>query len=255
MKMQAIGGPEVFSDDERLWLGQTLLNRRDPKAALKMLEAVKSENLKDRAMLLKGRAQRLAGSNDAAVETLNELRAISERYGNDAWLELALTYRDMGKADEALGELAPLQNPDRGHAIASRALYEFGVIHQRLHLKTKSTSPDKAEGHANAAREAFKKLWLLYPDREGEDRAKRAYLALAELQQASGDAVGEIKTLNELAEAHPDSPFATYATALIAMRAGKAERADTYLRQTIEQLANSDDELKSMAEKLLRRER
>lgn len=255
LKMQELGGPEVFSDDERLWLGQTLLNRKDPKAALKMLDAVQGEKNKERAMLLTGRAQRMAGSHDDAVTTLNEVRAISERYGNDAWLELALTYRDMGKPDEALSELAPLQNPDRGHAIASRALYESGVIHQRLHLATKTTSPDKAAGHANAAREAFKKLWLLYPDREGEDRSKRAYLALAELQQAIGDALGEIKTLDELAAAYPDSPFATYATALIAMRAGKSESANRYLRLTIEQLANSDDELKDMAEKLLRRER
>lgn len=255
IKMQQLGGDDVLSDDERLWLGQTLLNRRDPKAALKMLDAVQGEKVKERAMLLTGRAHRMAGSHDEAVATLTEVRAISERYGNDAWLELALTYRDMGKPDEAMAELGPLQNPDRGHAIASRALYESGVIHQRLHLSNKTTSPDKAEGHANAAREAFKKLWLLYPDREGEDRAKRAYLALAALQQAMGDAAAEVKTLDELATAHPESPFASYAKALLAIRAGKAERADSYLRQTLEQLANSNDELKGMAEKLLRRER
>ncbi|MEO0477431.1 MAG: tetratricopeptide repeat protein, partial [Planctomycetota bacterium] len=31
MKMQDLGGAEVFTDDERLWLGQTLINRREPK--------------------------------------------------------------------------------------------------------------------------------------------------------------------------------------------------------------------------------
>lgn len=255
MKMQELGEAKVFSDDERLWLGDTLINRGEPKKALKYLAAVEGDKSKERAMLLKGKAYRLAGQHKEAAETLNEVRAISERFGTEAWLELALTYRDMGKPDEALAELTPLQNPDRGHAIASRALYEAGVIHQRLYLSNKASSPDKAEANAKSAREAFKKLWLLYPDRKGEDQSKRAYLALADLQQAMGDLPSEVMTLEELATAYPESPFATYAKALLAIRAGKLERADAYLRQTIEELANSDDELKRMAEKLLRRER
>jgi predicted Zn-dependent protease len=204
---------------------------------------------------LTGRAQRLADDFDAATATLNEVRAISERYGTAAWLEIALTYRDMGKPDEALIELAPLQNPDRGHRIASRALFEAGVIHQRLYLANKAET-EKAAIHAKAAREAFKKLWLLYPDREGEDQAKRAFLALAELQQASGDAAGEVKTLDELATAHPESAYATFAKALLAIRADKMERADSYLRQTIEQAKAAEDvDLQTRADELLRRER
>ena len=256
MKMQDIGGADVFSDDERLWLGETLLNRRQPKDAMKVLAKVEGEKTKERAMLLTGRAQRLAGSHDEAAATLNEVRAISEQYGTEAWLELALTYRDMGEADQALNELTPLQNPDRGHRIASRALYEAGVIHQRQYAKTQSTAPDQAEGHAKDAREAFKKLWLLYPDREGEDQAKRAYIALAELQHVMGLAATEIKTLDELAKAHPESAYANYAAAILAVRADQAERADTYLRQTIEKAkATGDVDLQLRAEQLLRRER
>ncbi|MFK7788572.1 MAG: tetratricopeptide repeat protein, partial [Phycisphaeraceae bacterium] len=256
MAMQTLGGPEVFSDDERLWLGETLINRRDPGAALKYLAAITGESSKERAMLLQGRAQRLAGEHDAAAETLNEVRAISERFGTEAWLELAINYRDMGKPNEALVELVPLQNPDRGHRIASRALYEAGVIHQRLYMSNKTTSPDKAAAHAKDAREAFKKLWLLYPDRKGEDQAKRAYLALAELQQASGSAAEEVKTLEELATTHGESPYATYAKAVLAIRANKMERADSYLRQTIDQAKSAGDgDLQRRADELLRRER
>lgn len=256
LKMQEIGGAEVFTDDERLWLGETLINRRQPSDAMKYLTAVTGETMKERAMLLKGKAQRLAGSHEDAAATLNEVRAISERYGTEAWLELALTYRDMGKSSEALNELTPLQNPDRGHRIASKALYEAGVIHQRLYAKTKATAPDQAEGHAKSAREAFKKLWLLYPDREGENQAKQAYLALAELQDVMGLATTEIKTLEELATAHPDSAYASYAKAVLAIRADKSERADTYLRQTIEQAKSAGDvDLQLRAEQQLRRER
>lgn len=256
MKIQELGGAEVFSDDERLWLGETLINRRDPKSAMKYLTAVKGEKTKERAMLLTGKAQRLAGAHDEATVTLNEVRAVSERYGTEAWLELALTYRDMGKTDKAMAELTPLQNPDRGHRIASRALYEAGVIHQRQYLAKQKTTPEQAAAHAKSAREAFKKLWLLYPDREGEDQAKRAFLELAVLQAASGDAAAEVKTLEELATAHPDSPYATYAKALLAIRAGQMERADQYLRQTIEQAKSTGDaELQIRADELLRRPR
>lgn len=255
MAMQELGGAEVFTDDERLWLGDTLINRRQPEAALKYLAKVEGAANKERAMLLTGRAHRLSNDFDAAAATLNEVRAISERYGTEAWLEIALTHRDRGKLDEALSELAPLQNPDRGHRIASRALFEAGGIHQRLYLLSKA-EPEKAAIHAKAAREAFKKLWLLYPDREGEDQAKRAYLALAELQQASGDAAGEVKTLDELATAHPESAYATFAKAILAIRAGKLERADSYLRQTIEQAKAAEDvQLQTRADELLRRDR
>ena len=256
LKMIELGGADVLSDDERLWLGETLINRREPKAALSHLEAVKGEAAKERAMLLTGRAQRLAGSYQQAAATLNEVRAISERYGTEAWLELAITYRDMEKPDEALAELIPLQNPDRGHAIASRALYEAGLIRQRLYEKSKSTAPDKAAAYLKDAREAFKKLWLLYPDRQGEDLSKRAYLALAELQHTSDDLTNEIKTLDELAKAYPGSAYATYAKAVLAIRAGQLERADGYLRQTIEQAKAAEDvELQLLADQRLRRER
>lgn len=256
MKMQALAGPDVFTDDERLWIGEKLIDRRDPDAALKYLDKITSDASKQRAMLLQGRAQRLAGLHDQATATLGEVRAISERFGTEAWLELAINYRDMGKPREALAELVPLQNPDRGHRIASRALYEAGVIHQRLYMTTKATSPDEAAGHAKAAREAFKKLWLLYPDREGEVQAKRAYLGLAQLQQAMGNVAQEVETLEELATAHPESPYATFAKAILAIRADKMERADTYLRQTIEQAKSAGDgDLEQRADDLLRRER
>jgi tetratricopeptide (TPR) repeat protein len=257
MKMQTLAGDEVFRDDERLWLGETLLNRRKPKEAMAYLAEVQSDATRERALLLTGRAQRMAGDYDAAIATLNEVRAISERFGTEAWLQLALTYRDMGKPDEALAELIPLQNPDRGHRIASQALYEAGVLHQRLYAFTnQSTEPDKAASHLKSAREAFKKLWLLYPDREGEDVSKRAYLELALLEGLSGDAVREVKTLLELEKAYPESAYATFAKALLAIRADQPERADRYLRQTVEQAkGNENIDLTTRAEDLLRRDR
>ncbi|MEO0477430.1 MAG: hypothetical protein AAF085_15910 [Planctomycetota bacterium] len=208
-------------------------------------------------MLLTGRAQRLSGLFDEAAETLGEVRAISDRYGTKAWLEIALTYRDMGKPEQALGELIPLQNPDRGHRIASQALYEAGVIHQRLYFASnQSTEPEQSAKHAKDAREAFKKLWLLYPDREGENQAKRAYLALAEVLAFGGDAVGEIEVLDELHKAYPESPYASFARALLAIRSEQAELADRQLRQTIEQAKSIEDvDLQTRADELLRRER
>ncbi|MEM6507640.1 MAG: tetratricopeptide repeat protein, partial [Planctomycetota bacterium] len=245
---------QVLTDEESLWMADQLLKRGKAKQAVLFAGGVESGGLLgERADLLRGRALRLDGKLDEASEVLAEVRAVSEQYAADAWLELALVMRDQDKNNEALRELLALQNPDRGHRIASMALYEAGLIHGLLYRT--NTGTQAGEKHLKDAREAFKKLWLLYPDRQGEDLAKRAYLVLAGLQLASGDAAGEVKTLGELANAYPDSPFASYATGLLAIRAGQSERADAYLRQTIEELADTDDELKEMAEELLRRER
>ena len=206
-------------------------------------------------MLLTGRAHRLTGDYDAAREKLDEVRAVSERYGVEAWLEIALVHRDAGKLDEALAELTPLQDPDRGHAIASKAFFEAGHIYRTLQNQAKRQSNTKlARQHADDARDAFKRIWLLYPDREGEDLAKRAAVELAELQHAVGDAANETRTLEELAEAHPESAYASYAKAILAIRSNQSQRADTYLRQTKER-AGGNKELTQRADTLLRRER
>lgn len=255
MQMQSIGGEAVFSNDENVWIANRLIDRGEAKQALAYLGNVQGDTQTQRAQLLTGKARRLLGEFDAALEALNEVRAVSERYGVDAWLEIAKVYRDAGKPEQALGELAALQDPDRGHRIASQALYEAGRIHRSLYNAAKRRSdPAKAEQHAESARVAFKKLWLLYPDREGEDLSKRAYLELADLQHADGEAIAELKTLEELVSAYPDSPYATYAKAVIDLRANRPERADAFLRQTKAQ-AGSDDELKARADALLRRDR
>lgn len=258
MKMQEIGGAEVFSSDENLWLAGRLISQGDAKPALGYLASVQKlggDSQKQRALLLTGRAQRLLGDYDKAIQTLNEVRAVSEHYGVEAWLEIALVYRDNGKIDQALNELVGLQNPDRGVSIAAQAYYEAGLIHRSLFEDARRRSdPVKAQQQADAARSAFKKLWLLYPDREGEDLSKRAYLELAEVQFASGELADELKRLEELVQTYPQSPYATYAKAVLAIRAGLQERADTYLRQTLEQAGN-DDGLTARADKLLRRDR
>lgn len=245
----------ILTNDEKVWMAEYLLQQGKPKQAERFASGAWGGSVKEKAMLLTGRAQRMNASLDEAMQTLSEVRAVSERYGTEAWLEIALVYRDQDKDAEALNELVALQNPDRGHMIASRALYEAGLIYLSQYRNDRSTSPNQAEASAKAAREAFKKLWLLYPDRAGENQAKRACLALAELQQLMGDAVAEVKTLEELATVHPDSPYASFAKGLLAIRAGKRERADAYMRQTIEELAGSDIELRHKADEWLRRER
>ena len=234
LRMQQLSGPGVFSEDERLWLGEALIDRGESARAVSYLAEVKDESLRDRAKLLIGKAHRTAGEMDKAIATLNEVRAVSERYNVDAWLEIAKVYRDQGKLTDALRELAALQNPDRGQRIASQALYEGGLIHKQLGLnRLKTGDKDAAQGHLKSAREAFKKLWLLYPDREGEQLAKWAYLQLASLQHSAGDIEGEVQTLTELIEAEPSTIHATLAKAVLAERAGKPERADSYLRQVL----------------------
>jgi len=252
LKMQLLAGPEVFSDDERLWLGRALIERGESRRAVGYLSDVQAESKQERAKLLIGRAYRHAGEMDKALAALNEVRAVSERYNVDAWLEIAKVYRDQGKLDEALRELAALQNPDRGQRIASQAMFEAGLIHKHKAIRSLRTSWRAAEPSYIAGRDAFKKLWLLYPDRDGEDLAKRAYLHLAALQHAMGQDEEEIQTLTELIEAEPQTPEATLAKAVLAERAGKRERADAYMRQVLNE-AGGDSALSRLAGELIQR--
>lgn len=252
-KMQQLSSrDQALSDSESLWMGERLIERGNAKLALGWLGGVDDEALQDRAMLLIGRAQRMLFRMDEAVQTLNEVRATSERYNLDAWLEIAQVYRDNEKYDQALNELIALQDPDRGHRIASRALFEAGKIHKIKSAKARGRSDTvDAELQAKKAREAFKKLWLLYPDGKGEDRAKWAYLHLAALQRQMGQAEDEIKTLAELVEAAPDTPFATLAKAALANRAGREERAQAYLRQCMNEM-EGDAAFGRLADELLK---
>lgn len=255
IQMQQLAGTDqALSDDEALWMGDQLIKRDQAKEALQFLGGVESKEHKERAMLLTGRAQRMVDNLNDALKTLNEVRAISERYGVEAWLEIALVYRDQGKLDESLAELIPLQDPDRGHTIAARALYEAGLIHGGKFAEL--PRGPQAQEQADKAREAFKKLWLLYPDRKGEDLAKEAYLALAQLLLVNGDKEGEVKVLAELTEAYPESAYGAFARALLAQRANRLEQFDRELRQTIQKATDSNNpQLARMAEQLLRRER
>lgn len=253
LTMQQLAGAEVFNDDERLWLGEALIERGESRRAVGYLSQVQAESKQERAELLIGRAYRHAGEMEEALAALNEVRAVSERYSVDAWLEIAKVYRDQGKLDEALRELAALQNPDRGQRIASQAMFEAGLIHKQKAVMALRTSWRAAEPSYRSARDAFKKLWLLYPDREGEHLAKRAYLHLAALQHAMGQSESEVRTLTELIEAEPQTAAATLAKAVLADRAGQRERADAYLRQALNE-ADGGIELGQLAGQLIRRD-
>ena len=253
LKMQQLGGVDVFSDDERLWLGETLIGSGESGRAMGYLTAIKGQAPQDRAKLLIGQAHRELGEMDKAIAVLNEVRAVSERYNLDAWLEIAKVYRDQGKLDLALRELTALQNPDRGQRIASQALYEGGLINkQRAMNRLKLKDQAGAQPYIKASRDALKKLWLLYPDRAGETLAKFGYLHLAALHHAAGDAQSEIQTLSELIEAEPDTPHATPAKAVLSERAGKPERADAYVRQ-LRQQTQGDAAFSQLLDSFIRR--
>lgn len=250
-RMQQLGGFDVLSGDEQVWMAERSIARGKPDQALKHLALVKDEKLREKALLLTGRSQRLAGELDTALKTLDQVRAISERYGVEAWLEIALVHRDAGRLDKALEELTPLQDPGRGHRIASQALYESGLIHKGLAIKRLRTAPQAAEPHAKAARDTLKKLWLLYPDREGEDLAKRAYLHLAALQHATGEAEAEIKTLSELSEEAKGTPYSTLAKAVLADRSKQFETRDAYMRQLKNEVGEGDAALGRLIDELI----
>lgn len=250
IKMQEVAErDQVLTSAESLWMAERLIDRGEGAAALRFVSDADAQASRDRALLVTARALELLDRDDEALDKFNEVRAVSERYNLDAWLEIALLYRKQGKLDQALRELAALQNPDRGQRIASRALYEGGLIHKGLAMKRLRSEADASE-HVKAAREAFKKLWLLYPDREGEVLAKRAALHLASLQGATGQAEAQIRTLTELAEAEPNTAESEIALAALADLADQPERRAMYVRR-VTQRGEGDVELSRLMDELI----
>lgn len=250
-QMQTLADREVFTAEESLWLGRTLLDRGEASEALGYLTLITDGPQKDQARFLIGKAQRLTGEHEAALETLGEVRAVSQRYALPAWLEYALTLRDQGRLDAAINELSGLTNTDQDQQIAAEALYESGRIRRTLAARaTQRNQADVAEEQLREAQRELKRIVLLHADRAGEDLAQRSYIELAELAEQAGTAEQEIALLNELITGYPDSVYATYAKGLLALRAGQRERAAQYLRQTLEDTDNA--ELTGRAQTLLR---
>ncbi|MEM1354722.1 MAG: tetratricopeptide repeat protein [Planctomycetota bacterium] len=251
MRMQELADASVFNPQEMLWIGRTLLGQGKAERALAYLAHTVDEGLQDQARYLTGRAQRLTGQHEAALETLGEVRALRGPNHLFAWLEISLTLRDQGNLDEALRELRGLLNSDKDQRIASRALYEAGLMHRTLAARARQRSqPDAEAGHVDEARRLLKMIVLLHADRAGEDLAQRASVEVAELERQAGDAAEEAKVLNELVVNYPGSAYAIYARGVLALRAGQRERAAQFLRQALEQ--TEDAALKRRAEAQLR---
>lgn len=250
-QIEDLAGFDSLDESERLWMGRRLIDEDKPEDALRYFEGIEDDRYRERAMLYRGIAQRDAGRFDASIETLGELRATSERYALPAWLELARTLRASGEPEMALQELLGLISTDRDQVIAAQALHESGLIRRELAGQLRRREDARGvDRELRAARQVFKRVVLLHADRAGEDLVQRSYIELAEIAHEMNEPEAEATELQELVEKYPDSAYSTYAAGVLAVRAGRSSRAQTYLRQVPEQ--TEDEALRRRADTLLR---
>lgn len=253
-QIQEAAGVDGLSDGERFWLAQAAMEAGDADAALGYLDGLEEGRVGEDAALLRGIALRMSGDLDASAQTLEELRAVSERLTLDAWLELARTLRARGDAtgrQQALAELAGLMNTERSQRIAAQALYESGGVRQEIAATLRQRGDRDAEGEQlTEARRVLKMVVLLHADRAGDDLAQRSYLELMAVADAMDDPEQAAGLLRELIDKYPQTAFAKYARAELAARTGETPRAATLLREVIDEAEN--ETLRERAEALLR---
>jgi len=250
-QIETLGGMTALDPGERLWMGRVQIASDQPDEAMGYLEGIEDDRYKSEAQLLRGIALRGAEQYDESIELLGEVRATSERFALPAWLELARTMRAKGQLDEALQELAGLINTDRDQAIAAQALHESGLIHREVAAQLLRRGDREGAGRElTESRRVLKMVVLLHADQAGDDLAQRSYLELAEIASEMNDPTAEASLLEELVEKYPDSAYATYAKGVLAVRAERTGRAQTYLRQVPEE--TEDSALRQRADELLR---
>ena len=140
------------------------------------------------------------------------------------------------KLDEALTEYRSLINVERPTIIPASATYESAEIHRQkaIALKQNDEGP-AAVAELEEAQKLYYRVGLLFAFPQLSPVPELAYINRAETLDDLGRKDEGDKALAELTEKFPDSSYASYAKAMIALHQGKAGDADFLLKKLREQ--------------------
>ena len=222
-RMERLGGLDTLTGAELLWLADHELSRDDADAAIATLDTL---NLPGRtlapaersaALYHRGRAQFQRRDFADAHRSFAGVVALGQGHDLHARLGLARAKAAQGDLDPALRELSDLINVD-DTAVRAAALYETGVTHRRRADRLyREDRPDDAREALTEARASLKRLVLLYLTvDELYPLQPDGLLELHEIALALGEPDAALKEVRELLRAYPDTPYATYAEAVLA---------------------------------------
>ena len=241
-----------LSPDEAIWLAQYWLDHGNEVASLGSVQSLLDsnadipDNVRAAALFLAGKAQRLIGDPTAAARLFEQVVMLRAGLEIEARLELAGSLQDAVQWEQALQTYALLLNASTTPVdITAEALFSSASIYRDIAKDVASTEPTAAQQANKDARRRFKKLIVLYNRPQLSPLAELSYLEVAEIDAEAGHQDQAVQLLNELAEKFPDTPWATYANALLAVQHRKVGDA-VYLLEKLR-----DEELDPRLERRL----
>ncbi|MCC7193755.1 MAG: tetratricopeptide repeat protein [Phycisphaeraceae bacterium] len=240
--LEKLVGTSALRPDELLWLGQWQTNQKQPKESLKYLallidsKSTAPPAIRAEALVLGGRNLRENGDIAGALDAFRRVIAMQQGFESHARLELARTLVTQNKLDEALTEYRSLINVERPTIIPASATYESAEIHRQkaIALKQNDEGP-AAVAELEEAQKLYYRVGLLFAFPQLSPVPELAYINRAETLDDLGRKDEGDKALAELTEKFPDSSYASYAKAMIALHQGKAGDADFLLKKLREQ--------------------
>ncbi len=209
--------------EELIWVGGYYIDKAKPDDALGYLMPVleakvdSSRYQLSEAMMLAAGALRTKGQLDRAIDAFSEVVSMSQGHGYQARLELAKTLAVAKRFDEAVDEYEGLIAAEQTK-VAARALFELGQLHRLLVQNSlRESDAIAAQQQRDAAVKSFKRLVLLFSFPEISPLPQLSQIEIAELASESDTPEDARGVFAELIEQYPDTPYATYATAVVAM--------------------------------------
>jgi len=202
---------------------------KDFKAALGLYDKAIAANTaeSDYAQLQKARLLGVQGKANEKTILLQQLinKVPTSKYGSDARYELASTYIEDDKYQQAISSLQPLTTDQNARNFAAKAWMKIGFAYQELDNNTKAI-------------EAYKKVITDFPASEDRPAALEALRSLY-IESNQPDAYGNLLRENNLPAIGSESMDSTYyATAEAQIAAGRWANAKTTLTSYLEKFPN-----------------
>jgi tetratricopeptide (TPR) repeat protein len=221
-RMETVADITALTDAELLWLADYELNNVNPDAAIAVLNTFERPDRKlsgadeSEALYHRGRAAFAKGEYEKAHKSFFGVVALGRGFDLDARLYLARSEAALGNLDAALIELSDLINVQDGR-VRAESLFETGNVHR---LRADRL---RRQGDTNAAtqalldgRAAYKRLVVLYLTVESlYPLQPQGLIHLSEIARQLGETETAYKELGELIQAFPDTPYASYAKAVL----------------------------------------
>ena len=229
-----------LESDERLWLGRYLQEQQEQGAyrqAIHFLEPLIGRDpnvpglMRSEALLITARSLRGLTKLEDAIVTYGQVIAMADRFELPAWREMADTFKDAGRHEDALAEYAGLINHPQTRVAATAMLHAAQVHRAVARQQALARDADGVAASNEAARRLLLRLIILHSKPQISPLPQLARIELAEVEQDGGHGQKADQAYQELIDQFPNGPHALFAQAMLHRSAKQDHAALQLLRK------------------------